>query len=243
MSPASSKVMGITVAVTAFVLLVSIAGLVLFYPKNEGGTAPATIGNKAVPKVVDPQDYLNVPATTPQPSAERRSGDIVVIYGDKPAVPAPLGTSGAAAAPAGGTASSPLPAASTLTAADSATVTPPPAAAAASAKAAAAPVASAKPTAAKTAPAIKAPAKAVTPSKDYWIQAASFAERAKADSLKEALGAKGISANITVKDINGKSWYRVRVGPYASSKEAEGWLGRVKVLNGCSEAYVLTQQK
>jgi len=82
---------------------------------------------------------------------------------------------------------------------------------------------------AKSTPAVKA---------DYWIQAASFTSRGRADDLKAALSEKGIATHISVKDIVGKSWYRVRVGPYATKAEAEGWLGRLKVMPQCAEAYV-----
>ncbi|MBL8968699.1 MAG: SPOR domain-containing protein, partial [Spirochaetaceae bacterium] len=78
------------------------------------------------------------------------------------------------------------------------------------------------------------------PVEEFWIQAASFTSRGRADELKDSLGGKGLAALITVKDISGKSWYRVRVGPYSTKKEAEGWLARVKAVPGCEEAGVWT---
>ena len=73
---------------------------------------------------------------------------------------------------------------------------------------------------------------------EYWIQAASFSSRGRADELKQGLSEKGVAALITVKDISGKSWYRVRIGPYSMKADADGWLGRLKAIPGCTEAYV-----
>jgi DedD protein len=73
---------------------------------------------------------------------------------------------------------------------------------------------------------------------EFWIQAASFTSRGRADELKEALAEKGIAALISVKDISGKSYYRIRVGPYSVKAEADDWLSRLKGFPGCAEAYV-----
>ena len=73
---------------------------------------------------------------------------------------------------------------------------------------------------------------------EYWIQAASFTSRGRADELKQGLAEQGVAAMISVKDISGKSWYRVRIGPYTVKAEADGWLGRLKSIAGCTEAYV-----
>jgi DedD protein len=247
MSPERSRIIWITVAVTAFILAVSIAGVFLFYPRNDAGSAPATFGNVAVPKAADPQDYLATPPAVPDQTISRQgNGDIVVIYGDKPAsLPPHLGplpggsqfnpdgsvmaqpledSASAASAKASGTASA------TATATATATVAAPaPKAAPAARTVAKAPPAKAV---AKAAP-VKKPA-----AEEFWIQAASFTERSKADGLRESLGEKGLAALITVKDINGKSWYRVRIGPYSAKAEADGWVTRVRSVNGCAEAWV-----
>ncbi|HUX37542.1 MAG TPA: hypothetical protein VMV44_06520, partial [Rectinemataceae bacterium] len=91
MSTESSKVVWITVAVSAFVLVVAIAGVFLFYPRNQAPAAPATAGNTAAPKPLAPQDYLNAPATMPA-ETKRNNGDVIVIYGDKPQSVPPLGS-------------------------------------------------------------------------------------------------------------------------------------------------------
>lgn len=267
MSTESSKVVWITVAVSAFVLVVAIAGVFLFYPRNQAPAAPATAGNTAAPKPLAPQDYLNAPATMPA-ETKRNNGDVIVIYGDKPQSVPPLGgpadgSQGTAApgspadqgvtttttttttlnAPASGDGSaSPAPGdqSSTATAptSSSKSLAPAnsPAKVTAPVKTATKPVA-----AARTTPAAKVVAKRPAAADQFWIQAASFTERGKADVLRENLSAKGIAALIAVKDINGKSWYRVRIGPYSSAKEASGWLVKVKLIHGCDEAYVTTE--
>lgn len=243
MSAESKKLIWISVAVCAFVLVLALAGLFLFAPKQGGGAAPASIGNVAAPKAADPQDYLLAPPPAPSLEAPRSSeGDIIVIYGDKPTelAPPPGAVPGAEAGAAGAVAGAPAGAAPSAAGAPSA----PAAGAQPAAKpAAAAPSPAAKP-AAKAVPAKAVPAKAA-PTKtvrvdEYWIQAASFTSRARADELKESLGQRGLAALITVKDISGKSWYRVRVGPYAKKSEAEGWLGRIKAVPGCEEAGIWT---
>ncbi len=216
MSAENKKLLWISISACVFVLVLAGTGFFLFAPRKGGATAPATIGNTAAPKAADPQDFLQAPP--PLPAADQTKGPdggVVVIYGDKPAPP-------------------PLPAAPAN-----------PAALAGAVPAAAAP---ANPAAAKAitkAPA-PVPAKAALPPKttkkvkvsEYWIQAASFSSRGRADELRDLLAAKGIATLISVKDIDGKSWYRVRVGPYTAKTEAEGWLGRLKGLPNCSEAYV-----
>lgn len=236
MSAESKKLIWISVAVCAFVLVLALAGLFLFAPKQGGGAAPASIGNVAAPKAADPQDYLLAPPPAPSLEAPRSSeGDIIVIYGDKPTelAPPPGAVPGAGAAAA-------VPGAAAGAAPSAAGVQPAPAASAqpAAKPASAAPAPVAKP-AAKAVPAKAAPTKTVRVD-EYWIQAASFTSRARADELKESLGQRGLAALITVKDISGKSWYRVRVGPYAKKSEAEGWLGRIKAVPGCEEAGIWT---
>jgi len=280
MSPERSKLLWITVAVSAFVLVVAIAGVFLFYPRNQAAAAPATIGNTAAPKPPDPQDYLNAPATAP--TETKRNGDVIVIYGDKPQSVPPLGgsvdgTSGtpgatanpsvtttttttttlpgtaapadgstwnqqppASSAPPSGTAPTVAPTAPTP--AQQAPSTPKTLAPSNQTGAATATKPSTKPKVATTTakkPVAQKPA--AKPETQYWIQTASFTERDKANILRERLGGKGIAALIAVKDISGKSWYRVRVGPYSSSKEATGWLAKVKLVRGCDEAFVTSE--
>ncbi|HOX32653.1 MAG TPA: SPOR domain-containing protein [Spirochaetales bacterium] len=223
MSAEQKKFLWISLSVCLFVLALAATGLFLFVPKKGGAAAPATIGNVAAPKAADPQDFLVSPP--PAPSFEQprsAAGDVVVVYGEKPES---LDGSAGTALPAGQAAPAPaLPA------------VPAPAAPAPAPKSASKSV----PQAAPKAPAAVAKAQPQKKQRvdEYWIQAAAFSSRGRADELKDSLAAQGIASFISVKDIDGKSWYRVRIGPYAGMPEAEGWLARLKALPGCSEAYI-----
>ena len=226
MSAERKKLLWISISACVFVLIVLAAGFILLSPKKGGAQAPATIGNKAPPKAQDPQDFLSVPPPTVPPSAvmeppRNQDGGAIIVYGDKPGPVVPTPPSPAPTpTPASSDASAATPAAVPGTAAKTAPVAVVPAPAKAPA---------AKKAAQKT---------ATVKTDEYWIQAASFTSRGRADELKQGLAEKGVAALISVKDISGKSWYRVRIGPYTVKAEAEGWLGRLKSVAGCTEAYV-----
>jgi DedD protein len=120
-----------------------------------------------------------------------------------------------------------------------------------------APVSKPAPSAAQTA---KAPAKPVSASKpaavkvvakkpeadtkysNYWVQTGAFSTKIRAEGAKESLESKGITSIIDNRDIDGKTWYRVRVGPYTSETEANYWLALVKSIDGFGESQIrLTQ--
>ena len=246
MSAENKKLLWIGIAVSAFVLALAVAGVFLFAPHKGSALAPATVNNTAAPKVADPQDYLSVPpelgqsATTPDAGpSQAGQGDVIIVYGDKPEDLAPptaadtaalassagaAGQDSAAAAPA-----APAPAAAPATAAPKPAASTRPTTTGTTATTTTA----AKPKASTTSPAAAAP----KPSKEqYWIQVASFTKRGNADDLKESLSKKGMAASIMVKDIDGKSWDRVRIGPYATKSEAEGWLAKIRGIAGCEEA-------
>jgi cell division protein FtsN len=219
------KLLWISISACLFVLVVLAAGFFLLAPKKGGAQAPATIGNSAPPKAQDPHDFLSAPPPVPpleQPKSQ--DGGVVIVYGDKPSIPATSEVPAAQAAP-GGAPSTSTP--STASPAPTAAPEKPTQAAPAKPKATTVP-------AAKKVSANQATVKV----DEYWIQASSFSNRGRADELKAGLAEKGIAALISVKDISGKSWYRVRIGPYAGKAEAEGWLGRLKAIPGCAEAYV-----
>jgi len=73
---------------------------------------------------------------------------------------------------------------------------------------------------------------------EYWIQAASLSSRTRAEDLQTRLKASALSAIITIHEIDGTPWYRVRIGPYQNKTEADGWVSRIRSMPGCEEAYV-----
>ena len=87
-----------------------------------------------------------------------------------------------------------------------------------------------------------APAAPKTSSRDYWVQAGSFSTRERADGVKNTLGTKGLTAIITNQEINGNTYYRVRVGPYTSQNEADYWLAMIKSIDGFHESQIWESQ-
>jgi DedD protein len=108
--------------------------------------------------------------------------------------------------------------------------TPPAGKALAASSKPAAPPASARPAAPP--PAKPAPARDAKPRDSYWVQTGSFSVQTRAEGARELLAAKGIASVIENRDMDGKTWFRVRVGPYTSQKEADYWLSLIKNIQG-----------
>jgi DedD protein len=95
-------------------------------------------------------------------------------------------------------------------------------------------------TAAKPAPAVKPTAPAAKPAapqsaktrNDYWVQTGAFTAIVRAEDAKETLASKGITSIIENRQIDGLTWYRVRLGPYTSENEAKYWLALVQSIDG-----------
>jgi DedD protein len=91
--------------------------------------------------------------------------------------------------------------------------------------------AAAKPAAAKTAVQTRV-------SSDYWVQTGAFTAKVRAEGVKDTLSSKGITSIIENREVDGKTWYRVRVGPYTSENEANYWLALVKSIDGFADSQV-----
>ncbi|GHU09469.1 hypothetical protein FACS1894151_07280 [Spirochaetia bacterium] len=89
----------------------------------------------------------------------------------------------------------------------------------------------------QTAPAVQ------TKTRDaYWVQTGSFSTKALADSVKDTLAVKGITSVVENRDVDGKLWYRVRVGPYTTQTEADYWLILIKSINGFENSLIFKNQ-
>jgi len=73
---------------------------------------------------------------------------------------------------------------------------------------------------------------------NFWIQTGAFSTIKYAERAKDYLAARGIKSIIEDPVINGKTWYRVRVGPYTTRDEANYWLALVKSIDGFSASQV-----
>ncbi|MDR1636669.1 MAG: SPOR domain-containing protein [Treponema sp.] len=209
--------------------------------------------------IQEPNFYIG--SDTIQPEAApaektRESPDTLVISVPKPAAAAVRRTPGASTAaapkPAPAPANRPAPAQTKPAAAKPAPAAPKPAPAAAQKPAAGTKAASASP-AAKPAPAARpvaaakpAPAKPAAAPKvqqDYWVQTGAFNAKIRAEGAKETLADKGIASIIDGREVNGKTWYRVRVGPYTSETEARYWLALVQSIDGFDGSQVRSEPR
>ncbi len=230
----TKKILWTVLSVTIALVVASGIALALTYPRGDSAGAPATVAAVSPPRAASPDVYVRAvepipvppPPVAPAPSA---GTDIIVIYGDKPSAATLTVQPGATTAPAADAAiPAALPKPYTPASSTGATTTKP----------------SSSPAAAGSAKsAVKPAAKAIKPASvaEYWIQAAAFSSRSRADDLQRELAGKGLSTLITMKDIDGATWYRVRVGPYTTEAEAKTWLEKIRVLAGCGEAYVSKQ--
>lgn len=73
---------------------------------------------------------------------------------------------------------------------------------------------------------------------EYWIQAGSFSSRSRAESSSQSLSEEGFSNLITIKTVGSEDYYRVRMGPYAGKAEAEKFLAWIKGINSYEKSYI-----
>jgi DedD protein len=208
-----------------------------------GGTAP---DNRPYPASLDASEMvrnadnirgIQTPPAVPSDSVSRET-NFYISGGEKPAEAARTEQSAGNASPVV-TIDVPPPSAAAVPDAPAPAA---PRAAAPAKQRTAAPAASAKP-AARPAPAAKpaASARPAAPAKtrsDYWVQTGAFTAKVRAEGVKETLASKGITSIIENRDLNGTTWYRVRVGPYTSESEANYWLALVKSIDGFADSQV-----
>jgi DedD protein len=72
----------------------------------------------------------------------------------------------------------------------------------------------------------------------YWVQAGSYTLKSGADKAKASLSERGLVSVIFDNEVQGKTYYRVRIGPYVSQAEADYWLRLVKAINGYEKSQV-----
>ncbi|MCL2175602.1 MAG: SPOR domain-containing protein [Treponema sp.] len=73
---------------------------------------------------------------------------------------------------------------------------------------------------------------------DYWIQTGAFSAIVRAEDARELLASKELVSIIENRIIEGKTWYRVRLGPYTSEREAHYWLAIVKTIDGFEQSQI-----
>jgi DedD protein len=253
------KLLLVAVSVGVFLVITISAAILIFTPKNTGdavslsasGPVPsyaaaareasgtegvATQDSRTQPASVDAVDMVrnadNVRGIQTPPQAQAIQENNFYINGDKPGESYTIEKSGEGSntkvvinVPKPSTAAVPDSPAGSSPAAKQA-APPKPAAAQARAKPAAK-SAEKKPAA--------APARTY---RDYWVQTGAFSAKVRAEGARETLASRGISSIIENRDIDGKTWYRVRVGPYTSENEAGYWLSLVKSIDGFADSQI-----
>ena len=88
-------------------------------------------------------------------------------------------------------------------------------------------------------PAAQTPAAAASRAvNDYWIQIGAYSAMVRAEDVKERLATSGLISIIETRIVNGQNFYRVRLGPYTSEREANHWLAIVRNIDGFHESQV-----
>ena len=245
------KLLLVVVSVGVFLVIVIGAGMIVFSPRARSeppiASSQAVPGPASAPASADPSEWVRNPQSVsgfqaPAPGSSTR-GDVIIIYGERPATDSAAQPAAAPAVAADGSVLVDIAVPKPTTALE------PPSASTGSIVGPSQPTAaiSAKP-AVVSAPAKKpadAPKPATAPAQtkpkaidEFWVQTGSFAAKARADAAKQTLGAKGISSLVETKELEGKTFYRVRVGPYASKNEADYWLSLINTIDGFTGSYV-----
>ena len=238
------KVLWVVFSIALALVVILAAGLFLLRPRQPASAAQVRPGAAPSLQGYDPYEYVRGTSAPPGltlPPAE--SEPVVIVVGEPPGSQPPAQPVESVIAPLESPRerASAIPAPVAQSAAKSERPSAPPertpqerAAATASAAATVKPaaLAAAKP-AAK--PAAKLKSVSVT---EYWIQAGSFSSASRAEEVSRRLEEGGLATRTITRDLNGKTHFRVRVGPYASRAEAEKFLGWIQELKGFESSYI-----
>ena len=237
------KVLWVVFSIALALVVILAAGLFLLRPRQPKSSGASETSAPSL-QGYDPYEYVrgtSVPPGLTAPPAE--SQPVVIVVGEPPAGEAPVAAATEPLAVPGQ-----APSERPYTPLERATAAP--VVTAPQERATGAPQAAEKPTpasqtivkaAAKTAvrsasrPASAPKSVSVT---EYWIQAGSFSSASRAEEVSRRLEDRGLAARTTTRDLNGKTHFRVRVGPYASKSEAEKFLDWIRELKGFETSYI-----
>jgi DedD protein len=99
-----------------------------------------------------------------------------------------------------------------------------------------------QPTPPVTAPRTTTPTPART-TYDFWIQTGAFSAMIRAEDAREQLASRGFVSIIENRVVDGRLFYRVRLGPYTSEREANHWLAIVKEIDGFKDNQLPENQR
>ena len=75
----------------------------------------------------------------------------------------------------------------------------------------------------------------------YTVEASPTRSRSEAEAMRATLARRGFDATVQAVPKDGGTWYRLRVGRYASAEQAEQAMRQVRDRGGVSRAYVASQ--
>ena len=240
------KVFWVVLAVSILVVIVLITGVFLLRQKPAGAvaSAPGTINPISEPGT---QIYEYQRETTgAKPGAQGEQQVQHFYIGEGESAPPAAATPGAASGAHGTSGTQVTPQTPAARPPESPTAAQPPAAQPPAAQSPAARPSAARPKSIAPAAAPKAaptrpPARKPAQTQrlvEYWIQTGSYKSQSKAEELAGTLEGKGLSARVFSYTSRGVTFYRVRIGPYASSGEAQKFLATVKNVQGLESSFV-----
>jgi len=241
------KVLIIIVSVSLFVAAVIGIGLVFFYPRSAESASVGTAGAVAGKSGFDPIEYVrqtDKPQTElKQPSSEDKN-DVIIVYGEKPQKPEEK-------APTGDQGKKPAEVVELVPESDNGTATTaqrPPATPAkpspATAERQPAPPAPAPAARQEPASVRRAPQTSPQPSTkrvrvtEYWIQVIASPVKDTVLQAQQQLEEQNLAGRISLKSVDGKDYYRLRVGPYQDKGEAEKFLGWIRDMKSFGSSYI-----
>ena len=242
-----NRVLWVIFSISLFLVVVLAVGLYLLRPAG-GRDAEVATGQTTPLRSFDAFEYVRgkseLPAVEEQPE---EAEEMVIIVGEREetpsqapealtevpekAVPPLLDSQARDTAPAATVPSAPVARPST-----SPSTVRPDATASRQQPVARAPVA--RTPAARTPSAKPAPQPREITVTEYWIQAGSYTSPSRAQEVASVLEDQGLVSKITTRALSGKTYYRVRIGPYMSKGEAEKFLEWVKAVKGFESSYI-----
>jgi DedD protein len=232
------KLLLIAISVGVFLVIVIGAAILVFSPRTPSPAA-AAVAKPVPPGNLEKTENPNLPASVDAielvknsvdiqgletPPGDNSQDDVFYIYGETPGDAVTVNRTSSSA---GNRLVVDVPRPVTAAVPDA-----PPRAAAPVRQAPAAPPRAAAP---KTA---APPEQKQKPRDNFWVQTGSFSTVARAEGVKDTLASKGITSLIENRDVDGKTFFRVRVGPYTSKNEADYWLALIKSIHGFEESLV-----
>jgi cell division protein FtsN len=210
------KVLWVVFSVTLVLVVVLAAGLFLLRPKSPKATEAA---GREPPSVqgYDAFEYVRGTSATPglAPAPAQPPQQVTIVVGEQPgqAPPAVAPQPAPALQPESAPAQAPAPAPRI----EAPPVQP-------------APAPAAKP--------VAKPAPKQVRVTEYWIQTGSYSSASRADEVVRALADKGLASKTSTRQLDGKTHFRVRIGPYASKAEADKFLAWIQDLKGFEGSYI-----